>query len=418
MLKLARRQGMLRRLVGKGDVAASVAGRLVARGLAIALLVVVARIGGEAFLASFSYLVGLVVLVGGLTEMGTAVIASREVARRDTGLAQAYGAALVPGIVAGALAAVIVLGVGAIDSAPGSHGPALVLAAATLPLTGISGLQSGLLRASGRLAFEATAQVTTSLASTVIAAASLFAGAGLSTLMLSILLRELCLVAVLQCGLPWACRATLRTSFAYVRAGLWMGVASTFLVLTLRLGTMYLGNFSSTQSLALFSIASRWIELGLLLGQSAGVAMLSRVGGAEAEGRGRRESAALPLLAGAYAAVGAIPVIAVMPWLIRLAFGSEFDGATGPSRLIVAGLPFLVAWMVGWYVLAAWRAERVVLGVAAIAACVQVLGLALLSDGASAGQVSLTFVVAVSCAALLTTASLHYLSRRTHSSTQ
>ncbi|HTI34513.1 MAG TPA: oligosaccharide flippase family protein, partial [Miltoncostaea sp.] len=94
------------RLRARGP-AAVLGSRLFGKALSFAFIVVLVRSVGEEDVAAYSYLVALALTFSILSDTGVSVIAGRDVARGDVGVAAAYRAglaAVLGGCVIGALA--------------------------------------------------------------------------------------------------------------------------------------------------------------------------------------------------------------------------------------------------------------------------------------------------------------------------
>jgi O-antigen/teichoic acid export membrane protein len=217
------------RAASRADVIFSVAARVIGKAAALVLIVGVARLGDDQLFVGYSYLVGLAVLLGAITEIGVSVIASRDVARGDISVSEAYGAALPVVVVVSLAAAIGFWFAGALDQAPGSSGLPLAIGALYIAIAGTTGLQSALLRGDGRLRAEAGLQFVTSVGLVLAVLAILVIHPSLMLMMSVIALREVGIAMAFRRLLPrprWH-EGSVQAAWGMVRNGLWMGAASS-----------------------------------------------------------------------------------------------------------------------------------------------------------------------------------------------
>jgi O-antigen/teichoic acid export membrane protein len=359
--------------------AATVASRIFAKALSFGFVVIVARAFSPTGFAAYSYLVALIFTFMVLTEIGVVAIAGREVARGDLDPAAAYRAALLPVGLAGLAGGVLLMGFGLAAPGPATSVGLLALAAASVTPIAIFALQSELIRCQGRLGLEATLNVISALLLVGLAYGSIRAELGLAGVLAAFPLGSLVMVAAGHAALPWS-RGRPRTGLvrALLRAGIIIGVAGTALTLMSRVSLIAVSNAVSAGAAAQFAVAQRVFEFQLIICSTLGFALLPRFGrmfgddARHAWRTSRRVLLAVGLIAVAVAAAAA----AIVPWVVPAVFGQRYDDAVPAAQLLIAGLPAIAVFMLGWQILTAGRLEHDVLRAAVVGLVLALLGAA------------------------------------------
>jgi O-antigen/teichoic acid export membrane protein len=379
--------------------AATVASRLLAKLAQLGLLVIAARMLSVAEFAGYSYLLVLAVTFSMLSDTGVALAASREISagRRAPGEAFWSGA---PVVFSGGLAgSLLVLGVGLVDSAPGSAGAALVLTSAFVAVNTVFSFAATTLRGVGRQVYEALLQGIGAVGFVAAGAIALALDAGVTTVLAVLVVKEALCAAIAiwglrsYVGLPRRVKAGLWR--VLLRIGIQLGVASTALAILTRIPTFVLGNLGTTDDLAWFSGAQRLADAVLIFGTTAGFALLPSITllfQSERE-RAWRLVGRLLLLAGLGGALLGGLAVALAPQIVTAFFGSDFENAASSARVLMAGAPAYLLIGLGWYALVALGHERRLLLLAALSACVCLgLSFALIPDRGDMGA-AVAFVV-------------------------
>jgi O-antigen/teichoic acid export membrane protein len=258
------------------------------------------------------------------------------------------------------------------------------------------------LRGVGKSVYEAALQAAGAVVFVAAAATALALGAGLVPVVAILLGKEaLSLVAALaglrgDVGRPRRLPSDLWRRL--LRIGIQLGLASTALALVTRIPTFVLGNSGSTDDLAWFSAAQRLADAMLVLATTAGFALLPSLT-LLFESEPSRAWAFLGRTLGVALAIGTLAgLIAALfaPEIVTAAFGSDFDAAGEPTRVLMAGAPAYAAIGIGWYALIALGRERPLVIVAgASAALALVLSLVLVpGDGGDRGA-AVAYVIAL-----------------------
>ena len=354
--------------------AAVLGSRLFGKALSFAFIVVLVRSVGEEDVAAYSYLVALALTFSLLSDTGVAVIAGRDVARGDVGLAAAYRAGL-PAVLAGcAIGAFAVAAFGLLDSGPGSGGAALAMAAVFVAVNGVFNFQCDLLRGDGRLGLEAGLQTIGGTLFVVVGTAVVLAGGGLAILMTAFALKEAGMVVLTQRFLPWPLRSSSAPGLAWrlLRAGLLVSLATTCLAIVLRATLVVLSNVADVAESAHYAVAYRFAEIAFMVAQVLGIALLPALSARFAADRreGRRFALRLVAVAGGALLLVTPLLVWATPPVLTAVFGQEYAGAGEAARVLVGMLPVLMALMLAWNALIADRRERplVIAGLAGVAA--------------------------------------------------
>ena len=349
--------------------------RSLARLLGLAFVVVLARAVEPSVFAGYSYLLVLAAAIGLVTESGIALVAGREVAQGRHGIAAVHRAGAV--VVAGtaALAALLVLAAGAVDAGPGTAGWPLAWTAAFIAVNTWGNFQSELLRAGGMPWVEAGLQMLGAVLLVATGIAVLALGLGLAALMFTLVLKQLVVVVLAQRRLPWPWHGAPdpHLSRRMLTTGLWLGAATACLGLVLRAAYLALGNAGSDQDVAEFAIASRVLEVTVMVSQTAGFGLLPAMAQRAVDGTRPAYRTALAA-AIAVSAVLSAALIPAVPHVLPALFGERYDGAVPAAQVILAFTPAIVALHLAWYALVASRGERTVLAAAVSALLVALAG--------------------------------------------
>lgn len=356
--------------------AAVLGSRLFGKALSFAFIVVLVRSVGEADVAAYSYLVALALTFSLLSDTGVAVIAGRDVARGDVGLASAYRAGL-PAVLAGCLlGALLVTAFGLIDSGPGSAGAALAMTAVFVAVNGLFNFQCDLLRGDGRLGLEAGLQTVAGVLFVVVGTVVVLVGGGLVLLMSAFALKEVAMVGLSQRFLPWPGRAAPAHGLGWrlLKAGIVVSLATTCLALVLRASLVVLSNAAGVTETAHYAVAYRFAEIAFMVAQVLGIALLPAMSARFAADRADGRRMALRTVGIATAAVAVVTplLVWITPPVLVGVFGDSYAGAGPAARLLVGMLPVLMALTLSWNALIADRRERPLLiaGVAGVATAV------------------------------------------------
>ena len=365
--------------VGAGALA-TMCSRLIGKGLSFGFIVILVREVSQTDFASYSYLVALALTFSLLSDSGVSVIAGRDVARGDLGLAAAYRGGLTTVMGAGVLGALAVAAFGAVASGPGIPPLALVFTAAFVLVANVGNFQCDLLRGAGRLGLEGALQIVGGVLFVVTGTVIVVSGLGLVALMAAFTLKELVMLCIVQLALPSPRSAPPMPGLgrSLLRVGILMSIATTCLAILARTSLIVLSNVASARETAHYAAAFRFGEIALMVCHTLGLGLLPYMSKRYAVDRTEGARLALRLTAvcvGAALLVTPLLVL-VTPTVVTFVFGSEYAGATVPAEILVGMLPILMLLILTWNALLADRRERPVL-VAAIAGVVAAGGSAL-----------------------------------------
>lgn len=375
-----------------------------ARFLGLAFLVVLAREQSEHTFAAYNYLLGLAAAVGVITDAGVAMVAGREVARGDLPLSAAYRAAAPTQLATSLLAALGVAGLALVANGPGSTHAAIFWTAAFIFGNGLFNLQADLLRGAGRPWVEASLQMSAAVTQVILGVLVVSQGYGLSALMAVLTLKQVLVVAAAQIWLPRPWRSELGRSLwrKFFRQGLWLGGASTFSTLAVRVGPVVLGNVATTAEIGRFAVASRYLETILTLCITAGFGVLPALAQRARAGHAafQRSLRRIMLYGVAGTAALAVPLVIVVPAFTTAVFGSRYSAAGGPAQLFVAAMPVVAAMYLAWYGLLAQRRERRILSWTVVGLAVAAGGCAWIAVHPTAVAAAETLVAALAVMAI------------------
>ena len=369
--------------VGVGALA-TLASRMIGKGLSFGFIVVLARTVSPQQFASYSYLVALALTFSLLCDSGVAVVAGRDVARGDLGLGAAYRGGFSTVLAAGSIGALLVAAFGVVASGPGIPPMALVFTAAFVLVSNVSNFQADLIRGSGRLGLEAGLQVVGGVLFVVVGTVIVISGLGLVALMAAFTFKEILMVGISQLALPWL-RSAPRTPGLWrqlLRAGIVMSAATTCLALLARASLLVLSNVASATETAHYAAAFRFGEISIFACVTLGFGLLPAMSDRYSKDRaaGARLALRLTGLTVGVALVITPPLVLITPWVVTAVFGPAYAGAGSSAEILVAMLPLLMLLALSWNALLADRRERSVL-IAALA-------------GVAAACVSSTWIVA------------------------
>ncbi|GMA31841.1 hypothetical protein GCM10025875_18330 [Litorihabitans aurantiacus] len=361
-----------------------------------------ARTADSDTIAIYGYLLGTATLVLTLTDLGVGAVAAREVAAGRAPAGGALRGALplqgLTVMLAAGLLVLLTVGFG-----PGGVPPlAVVLAAAFVAAGGVTALWSEVLRAQGRVVLEGVLQMVAALALVAAGTAVVLTGGDVIWLMAVVLAKEVVLAAVMlalvrptrETGVPWR---------VLVGQGLWVAVASTAIVVLWRQGTIVAGA-GSTAALAVYVVASRYLDAGVTVAHTVGFGLLPGMSALATEPAALRRSArrylALAACLGlAVAVVGSL----LAPWLVSVPFGPQWEAAVPSVRWIAAAAaPILVSFVLFPVLLARGQVRTLAIsGLAALAVGVPVAVALFLPTSDPAGSVIGTAVGALVLAGAL-----------------
>ena len=381
--------------------AGTVASRVLIKLAQLGFLVVAARLLTVEEFAGYSYLLVLAITFSMLADTGVALAASREISAGRRSAADAFwSGAPVIGIAAAA-AGFIVLGFGLLDSAPGSAGTALVLTCGFVVVNTLFNFASTTLRGVGKSVYEAALQGAGAVLFVAAAATALAVGAGLVPVLAILLGKEaLSLLAALaglraDVGRPRRLPSDLWRRL--LRIGIQLGLASTALALVTRIPTFVLANSGTAEDLAWFSAAQRLADAVLVLATTAGFALLPSLT-LLFETEPARAWSFLGRTLGAAVGLGAVAGLVTVlfaPEIVTAAFGSDFDAAAQPTRVLMAAAPAYAAIGIGWYALVALGRERSLVLLAAASALLALALSLVLVPGGDDAEAAVAYVAAL-----------------------
>lgn len=353
------------RLARLGLVVA-LASRIFGRLVGIVLVVVLARSAGEETIAIYGYLLGTATLVLTLTDLGVASVAAREVAAGRASAGGALRSALPLQAVTVALAVGVLVAMTHGLGPDGTPGLAVALTACFVVAGGMTSLWSEILRGQGRVVLEGWLQTVAALGLVAVGVAIVVTGGDAVELLVAVLAKEVILVVVMLAlvrpsrrpSVPWRLLAG---------QGLWVAVASTAMVVLWRQGMVVAGT-GSTFALAVYVVASRYLDAGVTVAHTVGFGLLPGMSAlaTDAEASRRYARRYLAIAAGAGVGIGLVGSLAA-PWLVTIPFGPQWIEAVPAVRWVAIGaLPILVSFVLYPVLLA--RSQVRMLAVAGLAA--------------------------------------------------
>ncbi|MEA2481095.1 MAG: hypothetical protein QOJ07_3017 [Thermoleophilaceae bacterium] len=364
---------------GRGALAA-IASRVGARVLGLGFIVVLAREGSTTEFAAYSYLLAIAATAGLVADLGVALIAGREVARGHVDVATAYRAGAFAVAATSVIAATAAGLFGLVDNGPGTGGWPLFWLTIFLLTNGLFNFQAELLRASGRPWVEAGLQTLVSALWLASGTTIVALGLGFSALMAAFALKQLIVMALAQrwLPLPWHGTPSPELWKLFIRRGLWLSAATTFLAIVLRFAPVVLGNVGSTEQLAVYSVATRFLDISVMVCQTAGFGLLPSMSQRSADNPAAARAFMRRAQAiGVGAALVVTPlVVLVMPTVVTAIFGQRYAAAGGVAQVLVGLQPLLIGLYLAWYALVAQQRERAVTVAAAVGSVAALAGAA------------------------------------------
>lgn len=346
-------------------LAAAIVSRVLGRLVGIVLVVVLARQASADTVAIYGYLLGTATLVATLTDLGVASVAGREVAAGRLPGDGALRAALGPQMVSVGAAALVTLGLTMGVGPSNVPFSALALTITFVVVAGFGNLWAELLRATGRVVFEGMLQVCSS-AALVAGGVIVVALHGSATLLLVVVVAKE--AAVLLTALV-VLRPRKRgvSSRDLLGQSLWLAVGGVGLVLLWRQGTIVIGAIGSIGTLAVYVVASRFLDAGVTFAHTTGFGLVPGMSALANDPPAFRREARryLALAAGVGVVVAVVGSLAAGP-LTTIPFGVRWAAAVPAVRLIaLLALPMLLAYVSWTLLLARGRVKR--LAVASVA---------------------------------------------------
>ena len=353
-----------RRLLG--TAALTLGSRTGAKLAQLAFLLIAARILTVEQFASYSYILVLATTFTILADTGVPLIAGRDISSGRGSAADLFWSSAPVVAVSAAAAGILLLGVGLVDSGPGSRLASVLLAVAFVIANRLSDFATTTLRSLGRLRLEAILQIGGALAFVAVATVAAGLQLGVWAILMVLCVKELASGGVAWCALRPDLRGRRRGRIGWrslLRAGISLSLASTALAVVLRLPLLVLGNSAGPESVADFSAAQRFSDAAMIVATSAGFALLpglshlARIDPARARRLISRTLVGLALIGTVLAAVMA----RAAPTAIEVVFGHEFAGGGQTLRILMLGLPAYAVLSVCWFAIIAFGGETDVL---------------------------------------------------------
>lgn len=345
--------------LAKLGLAAALASRVLGRLVGIVLVVLLAREASPNTVAVYGYLLGTATLVATFTDLGVAAVAGREVAAGRLPADGALHAALWPQAASVAAACVATVALTLLAGPDAVPGAALALTVAFVVITGFLNLWAEMLRVTGRVVVEGGLQVASAVALMVGGVLVIRSGGDATDLLVIVVLKEAVVLAVSVALVRPRPRPEQVRSRRLLRQSLWLGVSSVGLVVLWRQGMVVIGAAGTLGALAAYVVASRFLDAGVTIAQTAGFGLVPGMSALASEPAAFRHEAhrylGMATLVGA--GVALIGVLAARPITV-IPFGERWGEAVPAVRVIaLAGLPILVGY-VAWTLLLARRQVR------------------------------------------------------------
>lgn len=345
--------------LAKLGLAAALASRVLGRLVGIVLVVLLAREASPDTVAVYGYLLGTATLVATFTDLGVAAVAGREVAAGRLPADGALHAALWPQAVSVATACLATVALTLLAGPNAVPGTALAIAVVFVAVTGFLNLWAEMLRVTGRVIVEGALQVGSAVALMIGGVLVVRSGGNATDLLVIVVVKEAAVLAVSMALVRPKPRPEHVRSRRLLRQSLWLGLASVGLVVLWRQGTVVIGATGTLGALAAYVVASRFLDAGVTIAQTAGFGLVPGMSALANEPAAFRHEAlrylGMAALVGAGVASGG--VLAARPITV-IPFGEQWVGAVPTVRVIaLAGLPILVGY-VAWTLLLARRQVR------------------------------------------------------------
>ncbi len=399
----------------KRSAISAVVSRVFARVLGLVFVVYLARNQSARVFAGYSYLLVLATTMAALADVGVAVLAGREVARGEASVATAYRAAAPIVLAVGTVAGVAVALVGSVAPGPMSAGAGLASVSVFIALNLFFGFQAELLRASARPVVEASLQVLGSITQIVLGIAVISSGGGLALLLAAVTIKELLLVLAAQLWLPAPWKGGRRRNWRWklLKAGFWLSFATTALAVIGRLPQVVLGNTGSVAAVADYAVASRVVDIGMLLVTALSFGLFPWIAQQAHKDPAflRRQLARLGVVIGA-ALMLCVAMLPLVSPAVRAVFGDRYRDAVPAAQVLVFSLPAMIAVFGPWNGLIAVERERrvalgTVIGLSAVCG-----GVAVMSTNPTPTAAAIATLAAIIATGASLTAFLAWTSRR------
>ena len=327
-------------------LAAAVVSRVASRLVGIVLVTMLARHASAHTVAVYGYLLGTSSLVIGLTDLGVASIAGREVAARRMPAGVALLSAAMPQAaslsVAAILTVVLTLTIGPNEVSV----PAMAITVAYILTGGFNNLIAELLRGKGRVVLEGLVQMGAATA-VVVGGVLVIDQGGSATALLAVVLAKELAVLVLGIALIPPHRGPGLSTGHLLRQSIWLALAGTALIILWRQGMLLVGATGSIAALAAYVVASRYLDAGISLAHITSVGLRPGMCALADDPPGLRRAVRryLWLATVIGTVVGVVGWVAAGP-LVSIPFGPRWHDAVGPVQVIaLSALPILLTYV-------------------------------------------------------------------------
>lgn len=325
----------------------TVASRMGARIGTIVFLVVVSRWLDVQDYGDYSYLIGLALTVTVLADSGVSLVLGREVAAERVSAVEAVRAGLPIVAAVNGVAGVAVVVVGRLALGDSLNGIPVLGLGAFVALSGTFALVANVLRSQGGARDEAAIQLCITSGYAAVGIAVVVSGLGVGALMLCFAGKEI--VGAAACawrikGWRGAGRPSARASWSprtLLRQGLVLTAVNALFVGYARIALLVVANMDGSRETAMYGAASRFAELGMLLGSTVGFALMPAL----TRELGRTALVTARRVAFGLFATGAILGASAFPFageIVPLVFGEAYADAVAPARVLLIGMPALL----------------------------------------------------------------------------
>lgn len=350
-----------RRLARVG-LAAAIVSRVFGRLVGIALVVILARQASADTVAVYGYLLGTATLVATLTDLGVAAVAGREVAAGRLPGDGALRAALGPQSVSVAAAALVTVGLTLLVGPADVPWSALALTVVFVLVAGFGNLWAELLRATGRVVFEGALQICSAVALVAGGVVVIALHGDATTLLVVVVAKEVAVLVAAWVALPPRRRGV--TARQLLGQSLWLAVAGIGLILLWRQGTIVIGAFGTLGTLAVYVVASRFLDAGVTVAHTTGFGLVPGMSALAADPTAFRREARryLGIAAGVGVLVAVVGSLGAGP-LTTIPFGARWAAAVPAVRLIaILAVPMLLDYVSWTLLLARGHVRRLAVG--------------------------------------------------------
>ena len=359
----------------------------------IFFLVAAARLLPVDEFAAYSYMLALAFVFGTLSDAGVHTVAGRDASAGRAPVGELFYSALPVVLVGGALAGLLLVLFGAVDSGPGSSFLPILITAAFVLFNRLFDLIGQLLRGVGRFTFEATLQGVGAIAFIAGSIVVMAAGYGVTAVLAVLCAKELISGVVgyiaLRADIEHPDGVRPRSDWKRLLSiGIRLSIAGIALAVAMRIPLALLGNVGTTTEVALFSAAQRFADAAYVMAWTGGFALLPGIAylaGADFPRARRLVHKVLFALVAASAVLAGLALVLAEP-LMRITFGSDFAEGADLLRIVLAGVPASTALGICWYAIVAFDGEARLLGIglAGLAVCIA-LSLALIPSATDSG---------------------------------